>query len=279
MIYISLKLVVKDDSIDKNNDDEMDDDDEDDSNTSSCVQSLYVDEIPVNREAYHLFPDKIRGDLKSPCLCKQQCSETLFQDENIIYRVQHIRSDLQGHRQERHNDGRESEENPLPKIKGLHAVAFMDNFIDEYGDPSPERDVMLLPDCINIKYMYDEHRTIPGLCIKERRFYQLFSENFEKIVSFVKHTNPTKCQIVKIQYITDFEAYAYLFYRGERRDYYKKKDEACMKSKEVMSIIIDGMDQSKTNIPRFKDGLDQKVYSCTLSIIQVIRYEMISKSP
>lgn len=71
-------------------------------------------------------------------------------------------------------------------IIGLHAVAFMDNFIDEYGDPSPERDVMLLPDCINIKYMYDEYRTIPGLCIKERRFYQLFSENFEKIVSFVK---------------------------------------------------------------------------------------------
>ncbi|CAC5379491.1 unnamed protein product [Mytilus coruscus] len=34
---------------------------------------------------------------------------------------------------------------------GLHAVAFMDNFIDEYRDPSPERDVMLLPDCINIK--------------------------------------------------------------------------------------------------------------------------------
>lgn len=56
-------------------------------------------EIPVNREAYQLFPDKIRGDLKSPCLCKQQCSEALFQDENIIYRVQHIRSDLQGYRQ------------------------------------------------------------------------------------------------------------------------------------------------------------------------------------
>ncbi|CAC5386266.1 unnamed protein product [Mytilus coruscus] len=46
---------------------------------------------------------------------------------------------------------------------GLHAVAFMDNFIDEYGDPSPDRDVMLLPDCIDIKYMYDEYRTIPGL--------------------------------------------------------------------------------------------------------------------
>ncbi|CAC5418785.1 unnamed protein product [Mytilus coruscus] len=40
--------------------------------------------------------------------------------------------------------------------------------------------------------------------------------------------------------------------RSERRDYYKKKDEACMKSKEVMSIIIDRMDQSKTNIPHFK---------------------------
>ncbi|VDI78639.1 Hypothetical predicted protein [Mytilus galloprovincialis] len=311
-----------DNSIDENNDDDMDDDEEDDSNTSSCVQS-YVDEIPVNREAYQLFPDKIRGDLKSPCLCKQQCSEALFQDENIIYRVQHIRSDLQGYRQgeKRSTKILELMRNTMYKdkkkerkhnfhgkiicmrkwtdllgisiatyyriykllkkdimvvekvrkthyhnIKGLHAVAFMDNFIDEYGDPSPERDVMLLPDCINIKYMYDEYRTIPGLCIKERRFYQLFSENFEKIVSFVKTKNINPCDICmkvkmemhklkdavkKDQLKKDLKVHLDR-QRSERRDYYKKKDEACMKSKEVMSIIIDGMDQSKTNIPHFK---------------------------
>ncbi|XP_063419269.1 uncharacterized protein LOC134702108 isoform X2 [Mytilus trossulus] len=311
-----------DNSIDENNDDDMDDDDEDDSNTSSCVQS-YVDEIPVNREAYQLFPDKIRGDLISPCLCKQQCSEALFQDENIIYRVQHIRSDLQGYRQgeKRSTKILELMRNTMYKdkkkdrkhhfhgkiicmrkwtdllgislatyyrifkllkkdimvvekvrkthyhnVKGLHAVAFMDNFIDEYGDPSPERDVMLLPDCINIKYMYDEYRSIPGLCIKERRFYQLFSENFEKIVSFVKTKNINPCDICmkvkmemhklkdavkKDQLKKDLKVHLDR-QRSERRDYYKKKDEACMKSKEVMSIIIDGMDQSKTNIPHFK---------------------------
>ncbi|XP_076116496.1 uncharacterized protein LOC143083963 isoform X2 [Mytilus galloprovincialis] len=319
-----------DNSIDENNDDDMDDDDEDDSNTSSCVQS-YVDEIPVNREAYQLFPDKIRGDLKSPCLCKQQCSEALFQDENIIYRVQHIRSDLQGYRQgeKRSTKILELMRNTMYKdkkkerkhnfhgkiicmrkwtdllgisiatyyriykllkkdimvvekvrkthyhnIKGLHAVAFMDNFIDEYGDPSPERDVMLLPDCINIKYMYDEYRTIPGLCIKERRFYQLFSENFEKIVSFVKTKNINPCDICmkvkmemhklkdavkKDQLKKDLKVHLDR-QRSERRDYYKKKDEACMKSKEVMSIIIDGMDQSKTNIPHFKGWTKPKAY-------------------
>ncbi|CAC5400226.1 unnamed protein product [Mytilus coruscus] len=47
---------------------------------------------------------------------------------------------------------------------------------------------------------------------------------------------------------------------SERRDYYKKKDEACMKSKEVVSIIIDGMDQSKTNIPHFKGWTRPKAY-------------------
>ncbi|XP_076080822.1 uncharacterized protein LOC143051779 [Mytilus galloprovincialis] len=156
--------------------------------------------------------------------------------------------------------------NHYHNIKGLHAVAFMDNFIDEYGDPSPERDVVLLPDCINIKYMYDEYKTIPGLCLKERRFYQLFSEKFEKIVSFVKTKNINPCDICmkvkmemhklkdavkKDQLKKDLKVHLDR-QRSERRDYYKKKDEALMKPKEVLSIIIDGMDQSKTNIPHFK---------------------------
>ncbi|CAC5421318.1 unnamed protein product [Mytilus coruscus] len=252
---------------------------------------------------FHTFPQRC------PCLCKQQCSEALFQDENIIYRVQHIRSDLQGYRQGEkrstkilelvrntmHKDKKkESKHNFHGKIICMSSrCSIYGQFIDEYGDPSPERDVMLLPDCINIKYMYDEYRTIPGLCIKERRFYQLFSENFEKIVSFVKTKNINPCDICmkvkmemhklkdavkKDQLKKDLKVHLDR-QRSERRDYYKKKDEACMKSKEVMSIIIDGMDQSKTNIPHFKGWTRPKVYSCTLSIIQVIRYEMISKSP
>ena len=50
-----------------------------------------------------------------------------------------------------------------------------------------------------------------------------------------------------------------LMIRKERQDYYKKKGEAIMKPGEALSLIIDGMDQSKTNIPHFKGWTRPKV--------------------
>ena len=41
----------------------------------------------------------------------------------------------------------------------------------------------------------------------------------------------------------------FLFYRQERQHYYTNRQLAIEKPKEVISIIIDGMDQNKTNVP------------------------------
>ena len=71
-------------------------------------------------------------------------------------------------------------------LAGLTAIGFIDNFLENHGDPSPEREVILLPDCINIKYIYDEYIGTPGIHIKKRWFYRLFEENFSKSVSFAK---------------------------------------------------------------------------------------------
>ena len=42
-----------------------------------------------------------------------------------------------------------------------------------------------------------------------------------------------------------------IFPRIERKLYYKKRDDARRNGKKYLSIIIDGMDQSKTNLPNF----------------------------
>ena len=71
-------------------------------------------------------------------------------------------------------------------FSGLSAIGFISNFLEEYGDPSPEREVIFLPDCINIKYIFDEYKSTPGPHVKKRCFYSLFQENFVKVVSFSK---------------------------------------------------------------------------------------------
>ena len=48
-------------------------------------------------------------------------------------------------------------------------------------------------------------------------------------------------------------------FREERQDYYRKKAQAKMKPNEFLSLIVDGMDQSKTNIPHFKGWTRPKV--------------------
>ena len=52
--------------------------------------------------------------------------------------------------------------------------------------------------------------------------------------------------------------YKFIF-RKERMDYYRKREEASKKPTEALSIIIDGMDQSKTNLPHFKGWTRPKV--------------------
>lgn len=65
-------------------------------------------------------------------------------------------------------------------------MGFIKNFLSDYGDYSPEREVVLMPDCVNIKYMFDEYMEGPGPHVTERHFYRSFSENFGKVVSFAK---------------------------------------------------------------------------------------------
>lgn len=57
--------------------------------------------------------------------------------------------------------------------------------------------------------------------------------------------------------------YVYLT-RTERRSYYCRREEVVAEPLMKTSIIIDGMDQSKTNLPHFKGWVTPKV---TLAIV------------
>ncbi|XP_071148119.1 uncharacterized protein [Mytilus edulis] len=52
-----------------------------------------------------------------------------------------------------------------------------------------------------------------------------------------------------------------LWPRSERRDYYTKKDEACMKLKEVMSIIIMEWISQRLTFHTLRDGLTKGTYT------------------
>ena len=54
-------------------------------------------------------------------------------------------------------------------------------------------------------------------------------------------------------------AFILYLYRKERDAYYKRRAEAIAKPSERISIIVDGMDQSKTNLPHFKGWQTPKV--------------------
>lgn len=73
-----------------------------------------------------------------------------------------------------------------PLTLGLSASGFISWFLEKYGDSSPERQKVLLPSCINVKYIYEEYRESPGPHLKEKHFYCVFRKNFGKVVSFAK---------------------------------------------------------------------------------------------
>lgn len=55
-------------------------------------------------------------------------------------------------------------------------------------------------------------------------------------------------------------------YRYERQAYYKRRAEAEANPKEVLSYIVDGMDQKKCDIPHYRGFADPKVNSGRLIV-------------
>ena len=51
----------------------------------------------------------------------------------------------------------------------------------------------------------------------------------------------------------------FLCYRYERQTYYRRRAEAEANPKEVLSYIVDGMDQKKCDIPHYRGFADPKV--------------------
>ena len=59
--------------------------------------------------------------------------------------------------------------------------------------------------------------------------------------------------------ITTDALLSFFFFRHERLDYYKKRELAIKLPNDYLSLIIDGMDQSKTGVPHFRGWSRPKV--------------------
>ncbi|XP_065906896.1 uncharacterized protein [Dysidea avara] len=152
--------------------------------------------------------------------------------------------------------------------KTLEALTWMEHYFNKIGDKRPDKDAILLPTCLTEKriheilldqlYHGDESK---GICLSQ--FNKLYRQEF-KNVSIPKQCRFSKCDfciLIKLESskaTTSSEERKRLeellrdhisLQNQERQRYRKNQLEAAETPGGCLSLIIDGMDQNKTNIP------------------------------
>jgi hypothetical protein len=123
--------------------------------------------------------------------------------------------------------------------------------------------------CAYVRNLH-EHQEGPSddSCISKAQFYKLWDRdyshvtlsstlNFEKCDMCTKITQLQKglrlgADKAKMQKLTRMKQSHNEFQKRQRHVYYRKAAEAVDNPREVMSVIIDGMDQSKTDLPHWR---------------------------
>ena len=66
---------------------------------------------------------------------------------------------------------------------------------------------------------------------------------------------------LKVNFNTVYFIIFYFIYRKERNTYYRHRDKARKNPNLYASIIIDGMDQNKTNLPHYSRHMKVRIFS------------------
>ncbi|XP_060568789.1 uncharacterized protein LOC132727367, partial [Ruditapes philippinarum] len=147
----------------------------------------------------------------------------------------------------------------------LVLVTWMEKYAEMHGDRMPNTNQILLPYGLTKNDLYGKYKeectTKP---VSRSQFYTTWKQHFPHVK--IKKTNSfTKCTICttlerQIAKTTSVETRS--LYRQqkeahnrrqmmERKYYYSKREESRKSPGQYMSLIIDGMDQAKTNLPHF----------------------------
>ncbi|XP_055998549.1 uncharacterized protein LOC125678464 [Ostrea edulis] len=148
--------------------------------------------------------------------------------------------------------------------RSAEATNFLNNLATKQGEKQPDKPCIMLPTCLSQKNAYEEYVKEHDKPFCYRHFQRVWKERYPEMKAS-ERTTFTECKEcamikqLKTQKLTkeqlvvlEKQKKAHLLVaRIAREKYYKHAKKAVENKKKYISIIIDNMDQSKTNLPRF----------------------------
>ncbi|XP_076090729.1 uncharacterized protein LOC143062813 isoform X2 [Mytilus galloprovincialis] len=151
-----------------------------------------------------------------------------------------------------------------------HIIAkqYLEQYAKHFGDDQPDVPEIHLPSCLTKKLVFKDYSlhciTNHHKAIKRTRFLQIWRMEFPnvKVRKHQKMTQCTECAVFKEAFLKklsqdefkklEVRRKAHLtLQRIAREKYYKHRTKSQENPQQYLSLIIDNMDQSKTNLPRF----------------------------
>ncbi|CAG2253456.1 unnamed protein product [Mytilus edulis] len=152
------------------------------------------------------------------------------------------------------------------KLLGAHQ--FLTEYAKQFGEDQPDSSDVHLPSCVTKASVYEDYQlqcqTNSKPYIKISRFYEMWISEFQhvKLRKFQTFTQCIECTNFKTallkkpskeekKKIIEMRTAHLDLQRLCRQKYYKHNNKAQEDPDQYLSLIIDGMDQAKTNLPRF----------------------------
>ena len=153
------------------------------------------------------------------------------------------------------------------ELKGEHVIAYLSKCVEEFGERMPHKDELhlKLPDRTHVWNMYKAHcKEYERECCSLQHFCRIW-DTFMSHVKIRKHDAFSRCSlctslremkrkastIIEKKIVDILLAHHNNFQRKERAEYYRIRELAASNPNEVLSMIIDGADQSEYGLPRF----------------------------
>ncbi|CAG2188406.1 unnamed protein product [Mytilus edulis] len=167
-----------------------------------------------------------------------------------------------------------------------HIIAkqYLEQYAKHFGDDQPDVPEIHLPSCLTKKLVFKDYSlhciTNHHKAIKRTRFLQIWRMEFPnvKVRKHQKMTQCTECAVFKEAFLKklsqdefkklEVRRKAHLtLQRIAREKYYKHRTKSQENPQQYLSLIIDNMDQSKTNLPRFPFvSKDQFASNCNVTL-------------
>ncbi|CAH1252417.1 Hypp9281 [Branchiostoma lanceolatum] len=162
--------------------------------------------------------------------------------------------------------------------KGSIAKGFIQTYITTMGDRSPDSRRILLPVGLTKTEIYLQYKDMyKDTAVSLPYFFSIWQEHFThvsipKVRSCVKACRMKQCDVCMLakatiaSEVSHIERQALISrwkrhlqrQQNERETYYQRRARAEARQRDYLSLILDGMDQSKSNLPHFKGWTEPK---------------------